>query len=110
MEIIYTNKELDKRRVYAHTRAEAIPMKELADGEIINPVELVIYTEIDNNGEIKKLISIADDEHRHFASSSATLIREVEAIIALMEDEPYKLKIRKRKSNNGRIYTTCELV
>lgn len=110
MAILYSNKELDKRRLYAHTRAEAIPMKELADGEILDPVELVIYEEVGNDEEPKKLISILDAEGRHFASSSGTLIREVEAIIELMEGEPYQLKIRKRKSNNGRIYTTCELV
>lgn len=111
MEIIYSNRELDKRRLYAHTRAEAIPLKEIADGEIINPMELVIYTDIDNTGEIKELVSIADDQQRHFASSSPSLIRELKAIIELMGDEPYQIKIRKRlSSKGGRTYTTCELV
>lgn len=110
MTIIYTNRELDKRRLYAHTRAQALPMKEIADGTIIDPVELVIYSDINNTGEETEYVSIVNEEHLHIASSSPTLIREIRSIVELMDGEDFKLKICKRQSKGGRTYTTCELV
>lgn len=109
MNIIFTNKELDKREIYKHTRASGVSIKDCEDGAIIVPAEVCIYEDVNNNGEVVTITSIIDKDGKHYVTNSKFFREELQYIIDLMGGEEYGLIVRKQKSKGGRTFVTCEM-
>lgn len=110
MEIIFSSKELDKRSLYKHTRGQGTSLKDVDNGTIITPAEIVLYEDTNSRGDLVKIVSIVDATGKHYVSGSPYFCEELLSIAQLMEDEPYKVMIVKKQSKAGRVFTTCELV
>lgn len=110
MEIKYSNKELDKRSIYKHTRGSAILLKDLDDGTQIHPVEIVMYDDTNKKGEVNTITSIIDEGGTHFATNSSFFREELEYIINLLDGEDFEIVVKKAQSKGGRTFVTCELV
>lgn len=109
MEIKYTNKELDKREIYKHTRASGVSIKDCEDGTIIIPAEVCIYEDVNNNGEVVTITSIIDTDGKHYVTNSRFFREELTYILDLMKGEEFGLVVRKQKSKGGRTFVTCEM-
>ena len=109
MEIKYTNKELDKRAIYMHTRAHAESLKDVKDGLVITPAEVVIYDDTNSKGEVNTITSIVTEKGEHFATNSKFFREELEYILKLMDGEPFDIVVRKPTSKGGRQFVTCEM-
>lgn len=110
MEIKYTNKELNKRQIYKHTRASAISLKDVEDGTQIHPMEIVIYEDTNSKGEVNTITSIVDEGGNHFATNSGFFREELEYILNLLDGEDFEILVKKAQSKGGRTFVTCELV
>lgn len=109
MEIKYKSCELDKRSTYIHTRGKAVSIKELADGEIIKPKEIVVYSDVNNKGEEVVVTSIIDENGAHYATNSPYFHDELMYIIELMDGEPFDIAIQKNVTKAGRVSVSCGL-
>lgn len=109
MEIKYTNKELDKREIYKHTRASATSLKDVNDGEKIAPVEVVIYEDVNSKGEVVTITSVVDANGKHYATNSRFFREELMYLLNLMDGEEFEIKVKKPVSKGGRTFVTCEL-
>lgn len=110
MEIKFASKELDKRSLYLHTRGSAVSLKDVEDGTIIEPAEIVIYEDTNSKGETNLITSIIDKGGNHFATNSKFFRDELSVIYHLFEDgEDYGIVVRKKVSKGGRTFVTCEL-
>lgn len=87
MNIIFTNKELDKREIYKHTRAAGVSIKDCEDGTQIVPAEVCIYEDVNNNGEVVTITSIIDKNGKHYVTNSKFFREELQYIIDLMSGE-----------------------
>lgn len=109
MNIIFTNKELDKREIYKHTRGASVSIKDCEDGAIIVPAEVCIYEDLNNNGEAVTITSIIDKDGKHYVTNSRFFREELTYILDLMKDEEFGLVVRKQTSKGGRPFVTCEM-
>ena len=109
MEIKFKNKELDKKAVYQHTRAHAISLKDVEDGTVITPAEIVVYEDTNSKGEINTITSIVTDDGEHYATNSRFFREELLYIDNLMDGEEYSIRILKPTSKGGRTFVTCEM-
>lgn len=111
MKIVYPeNINLDKRKVYYHTRSQGISLKEIEDGKIITPSEIVVYSDMNAKGEEKLITSVIDKDGVHYTTDSPYFREELMYIADLMDGEKYDIKIKKQVSKAGRTFTSCELV
>lgn len=110
MEIKYKSCELDKKQLYKHTRGMSIPMKEVQDGKVITPAEIVVYTDSRADGSEVIITSIIDTNGAHYTTSSDVFRRELSDIVQIMDGEPFDLVVIKKQSKTGgRTYVTCSL-
>lgn len=109
MNIIFTNKELDKREIYKHTRASATSLKDVKDGEKIAPIEVVIYEDVNSRGEVVTITSIVGANGEHYVTNSRFFREELMYLLNLMSDEAFEIKVKKPVSKGGRTFVTCEL-
>ena len=109
MEIKWKSAELDKRSLYKHTRASSVSLKDLDDGTIIDPVEIVVYEDVNTKGETNVITSLVDVDGTHYTTNSKYFREELKTILELMDGEPFQLIVRKNVSKNGRTFVTCEL-
>ena len=110
MNIVFQNKDLDVYAVYEHTRASSVQLKNVEDGTIIAPEEICVYTDVNNKGEEVTVTSIVDKDGEHYTTNSPNFLRELHAILDLLKDKPFRLRVRKPISKGGRTFITCELV
>lgn len=103
--ITYPKTELTREQLYRHTVARGTSLKDVEDGTEINVKEIVSY----ETDEGQKVISLLDENNRHYVSNSAIFREELEKIVAIFGDTGIKLIIRKIVSKTGRTYVTCEL-
>lgn len=103
--ITYPQTELTREQLYRHTVARGTSLKDVVDGTEINVKEIVSY----ETDEGQKVISILDENNRHYVSSSSIFREELAKIVEIFGDAGIKLIIRKIVSKTGRTYVTCEL-
>lgn len=104
-----STKELDGRDIYLHTKAKATSIKDVKDGLVIKPLEIVQYEDTNDKGEINLITSIRDDKE-HYVTSSKTFNKDIGDILDIMKDEEISIKVVKPVSKGGRTYLTCELI
>lgn len=110
MEIKFASKELDKRALYKHTRGQSTSLKDVEEGAIIEPVEIVVYDDINSRGENQLITSIIDADGTHYSTNSKYFREELSNIYHLMDPEPFQIRVLKPVSKGGRTFVTCELV
>lgn len=110
MEIKFKSSEdLDKRSLYIHTRASSVSMKDVEDGTIIDPLEIVVYEDKNAKGEAQLITSIIATDGKHYSTNSRFFREELGVIYNLMCGDPFKIVVKKNKSKAGRTFVTCEL-
>ena len=111
MKIVFPeNCNLDKRKVYYHTRSQGVSLKEIEDGTVIAPAEIVVYSDLTSKGEEKLITSVIDKDGVHYTTDSPYFREELTYISDLMDGDEYEIRIKKQISKAGRTFTTCELV
>ena len=110
MDILFKSSEnLDKRSLYIHTRGSSISLKDVEDGTVIDPLEIVVYEDENGRGEVQTITSVIDVNGKHYATNSRFFREELGNIFNLMAPDPFKIIVRKNVSKNGRTFVTCEL-
>lgn len=97
--------ELTKEQMYRHTVANGESLKNVEDGTEILVKEIVAYDNEDGN----KIISILDNDNRHYVSNSSIFRAELQKIVEIFGSTGITLRIRKSVSKAGRTFVTCEL-
>ena len=114
MEIVYMNKDLDGYAVYDHTRGESKSLKDIDNGALFVPEEIVCYTDTNSKGEEKTICSVITDQGTHVTTDSPYFREELLHIASLAEqgliDSKYTVRVVKQVSKGGRTFTTCTLV
>ena len=110
MEIKFKSSEnLDKRSLYIHTRGSSVSLKDVEDGTIIEPLEIVVYEDENSRGELQTITSVIDVDGKHYATNSKFFREELGVIFNMFAPDPFKIIVRKNISKNGRTFVTCEL-
>ena len=112
MKILFQSSEnLDKRSLYIHTRDQkAKSLKDVEDGTVIDPKEIVIYEDEDRQGNTQVITSVIDMNGTHYATNSRFFREELGNIYEIMKPEPFKIAVVKNVSKNGRTFVTCTLL
>lgn len=97
--------ELTREQMYRHTVARGESLKNLDDNTEIDVKEIVAYETEEGN----KIISILDNDNRHYVSNSSIFRDELAKIVDIFGSTGIKLRIRKSVSKGGRTFVTCEL-
>lgn len=110
MEIKFKSSEnLDKRSLYKHTRGSSISLKDVADGTVIEPVEIVVFEDENSRGDTSLITSIIDAAGKHYTTNSKFFREELANIFNIFAPEPFSIIVRKQVSKAGRTFVTCEL-
>lgn len=110
MNILWKSSDkLDKRSLYIHTRGSTISMKDVEDGTIIDPLEIVVYEDENARGEVQTITSVIGVDGKHYATNSRFFREELGSIFNIMAPDPFKIIVRKNVSKSGRTFVTCEL-
>ena len=104
-----SSKSLDKRSLYKHTRGSSTSLKDVADGTIIDPAEIVIYEDMNTKGETNTITSIMDMNGTHYTTNSKFFREELGKIWEIMDGDVFQIIVRKNVSKAGRTFVTCEL-
>ena len=100
-----TDRELTREQMYRHTVAKGTSLKNVDDGTVIAVKELVSYLDDDGN----KIISILDEDKKHYVSTSSIFRDELAKIVDIFGDTGINIRITKTVSKGGRTYVSCEL-
>ncbi len=110
MNILFKSSDtLDKRSLYIHTRGSSISLKDVEDGTVLEPAEIVVYEDENSRGETMTITSVITTDNKHYATNSRFFREELGVIYNLMAPDPFKIIVRKNVSKNGRTFVTCEL-
>lgn len=110
MNIVKTNKELDKKDIYKMTLSPAIKRMRDCVGSVIPVVNYCVYTDEKNDGTEMNILSIMDDDGVCYATNSPTFNHDFERIIDIMGDETFEIEVISGVSKAGRDFITCALV
>lgn len=112
MNINMTSREYTPVELYKMTRdAGIMKMSLLEDGTELTLDGFVLYEDINQKtGEVMEILSI-ETNGDHYATNSATFIREFKAILSLLGGEyaAVTLKVIRGTSKAGRNFLTCGL-
>ena len=71
MNILFKSSEnLDKRSLYIHTRGSSISLKDVEDGTVIDPLEIVVYEDENGKGEVNTITSVISVDGKTFANKN----------------------------------------
>lgn len=110
MNIVKTNKELDKKDIYKMTLSPSIKRMRDCVGSVIPVINYCIYTDKKSDGDEMTILSIMDEDGVCFATNSPTFHRDFERIVDIMGDESFEIEVISGTSKNGRDFITCALV
>ena len=110
MNILWKSSEnLDKRSLYIHTRGRAVSLKDVEDGTVLDPAEIVVYEDENSRGEPQTITSIITVDGEHYATNSKFFREELSNIYNIFAPEPFQVKVCKEVSKGGRTFITCTL-
>lgn len=110
MNILFKSSEnLDKRSMYIHTRGRALSLKDVEDGTVIEPAEIVVYEDENSRGEVNTITSVIDVNGVHYATNSRFFREELGNIYNIFAPDPFKIAVCKQTSKGGRTFITCTL-
>lgn len=110
MNILWKSSDnLDKRSLYIHTRGSSISLKDVDDGTVLDPLEIVVYEDENSKGDLQTITSVITVDGKHYATNSRFFREELGNIFNIMAPDPFKIIVRKNISKAGRTFVTCEL-
>lgn len=112
MQIIKTSKDYTAAELYKMTRDAGIMKMSLLENGTELPLDaFCLYEDINQKtGEVMEILSI-ETNGKHYATNSATFIREFKAIMDLFNDDctGVVLRVVRGTSKAGRNFLTCGL-
>ena len=110
-EVSFTGEALTKIQKYFMTQGkETISIKDMGDGETIDPVGYVEFIDIKDDGTENEVFSIIDATNTVYATVSKTFANSFKSISDIMDGEKFTVKKISGTTKNGREYVDCELV
>ena len=110
MNILWKSSDnLDKRSLYIHTRGSSVSMKDVDDGTILDPAEIVVYEDTNSKGEVQTITSVITTDGKHYTTNSKFFREELGVIFNMFAPDPFKIIVKKNVSKAGRTFVTCEL-
>lgn len=110
-EVAIKGEELTKIQKYFMTQGkETISIKDMNDGEIIDPVGYVEFLDIKDDGAESEVFAIIDENNAVYATVSKTFANSFKSIADLMGSDPFVVKKISGTTKSGREYVDCELV
>lgn len=103
------NEDATRKEIFAITHSKsAEQVKNLPDGEIIDPVNFVVYEDENGKGEINTILAIVTSDGRLITSISETLR---EAFLEMVENFDLDFQCRKLSGTTkaGREFVTVEM-
>ena len=112
MKLLYKSKEtISKRDIYKMTQDAGIKMMKDVEANAVIAVCLYVYYEDTNNkNETSQILSIMGDNGEVWSTTSKTFQRSFNAIVDIMEDEPFSIMKKEGVTKAGRPYVDCALV
>lgn len=102
-------KEDDKRTIYKMTKADGSKSLKDCVGEIIKPVGVIEYDDVNTKGEEIHMISIIDENFNVYAGQSNTFKNRFYEIDEMFDIGEYEIKITSGVTKAGREYVSCTL-
>lgn len=114
MEILKSNLDLkNKVDVYRLTKASSVMVQDAPDGLSVPVTKWALYNDPkeQKDGTMKdnKVLSFVDNAGVKYSTVSATFIREFEAIVEIMDPDPFAILLKHGTTNAGKPFVTCEL-
>ena len=114
MEIISTNIDrANKVDIYRLTKASSVMVQEAPEGLSVPISKWCMYNDPkeQKDGTMKenKVLSFVDNAGVKYSTVSATFIREFEAIVEIMDPDPFAIILRHGTTKSGKPFVTCEL-
>ena len=110
MEIKFKSSEnLDKRSLYKHMHNEGKSLKDVQDGTEIEPIEIVVYEDINNRGETQTITSVLGADGEYYSTNSRFFREDLSDIYNLMAPDAFTIVVRKEVSKAGRTFIKCLL-
>lgn len=110
MEIIKTMGNLTKGEMFNMTQGQNLGKVSDRAGEVIKVNSYIIYEDVDQDGDIQKILVFKDENGELSATISKTFIEQFEKLVDFMGEEEYSIQVIGKKSKNGRDYITCAVV
>lgn len=101
--------DLDAKMQYKLVRSPEIKRMSDCVDSILEVSAFMRYTDIDNTGEIKDILSLMTADGEMIATTSPTFIKEFDAITEIFGDDFGMLKVLGGRSRNGRNFITCTI-
>lgn len=114
MEIISTNIDrANKVEIYRLTKASSVMVQEAPDGLSVPVAKWALYNDPkeqkDGTFKENRVLSFVDNAGVKYSTVSATFIREFEAIVEIMDPDPFAIILRHGTTKSGKPFVTCEL-
>lgn len=98
-----------KKDLYKMTHSNtSVPIKELADGHVINPINFVEFVDVNSKGEENYVLAIMDADGTIYNTISNTFKNEFYDMVNSFELEFECVKLS-GKTKAGRDFITCQL-
>ena len=111
MEVIRKYPEdMNKREEYKLMNSNETKKMSDAEGSVLNPTAWIVYEDVDNTGEIKKIVSLVTEDGEIFGTISESFISAFERIVDFFDGEVGEIKVVSGFSKAGRTYITCDIV
>ena len=108
MEVLTQSKELTKKELYFLTMSQDSQGMKAVVGQTLELDYWVLYTDLDQDGEEKKLFAGRTPEGETYVTNSEAFIRAFDDILKCFEPEEVKaIKVMGGKSKNNREFITC---
>lgn len=111
LKVLNKNREMSNAEIYRMTRNQTNEKMSDYKGEIVTIVDWVEYEDVsENDGEIRRLLSVKTDDGRVLVTNSATFRRELFYMLEIFGNEPLPpVKIVGGTSKGGREFITAAL-
>ena len=108
--VFKSSESIEKGSLAKHLLGKSISLKDLEDGAILEPVEIVVYKSADAEGKDQVIVSMLCADGKYYGSSSKTFCEQIGKIYEIMKPDPFQIAIVKKTGKTGRTYISCELV
>lgn len=99
--------QLSNEQKYQLIRSPKIGKMSDVKGQRLQVTAYMLREDAKQDGEVQLICSILTADGDMYATNSSTFIREFEAIIECVGDQPFALDVLDGVSRNGRHFVTC---
>lgn len=114
MQIIYKSEGLSLKDVVSLTKGNGIKKMSDAKGETLDFAKVVIYEDVDKDGNPMKVLAVETKDGERYATNSIVFVRNYEEYLEIFKDSeeemPTVFKVGSGTSKKGRPFITCDIV